>query len=248
MEYLTRSVPLPPGGKDLVDFFRTDAYLQLPIGTRNRVTLAKDVTPDLLAKWREEAERMGAALPEDDGNSDKVLELSVTTPFLVFDIHNVAKIGVKLLPNPQGKGSGNQIVCPEFQFTLLEEKFWADGPPPLVWIFNQLTGIDRPGRSTASGGGGGGGDDEREGRYGHPNHALYRVRAVVSDDGTRLAFGSRMETELNIRFPAELLRIIPVDKRIIEERGSRSLRESMERDVPPGVDAFRESYLEWLRT
>lgn len=236
VDYLTRSVPLPcTRNKDVVDFFQTDAYLLLPAGTNNKIAGVKPATPQQLKRWKEEAKWMRAATPEE---GDQVLELSVTTPFLVFTVHVVATIGFKLvLPSP-----GKEQQSPEYQFIWIDHKFYAEGPPPLVFLFDKIAGLDRGRRS---------GNDsavtrDRAGKFEQPNHGIYRVKSVVSDDGTRMAFALRMASELTLKFPKALLQILPVEKKIIEEKGSRSLNKSMQRDLPPGIEAFREAYLEWL--
>lgn len=229
-EYLTPSVPLPPASKNLEDFFKSDAYLQLPAGIHNRLSITKVATAYQLGRWNEEAERMPKVIvPPSQG--DRVLEMEVTTPFLVFTIHFAGTLGVKLLL-PSSSNNKKQTVNPEYQFTLVDQKFYADGPPPLVWMFNQLTGINP--------------NQDKKGTYGQFHHGLYRVKSVISDDGTRMAFAMRMESELDIKFPLSLLQILPVDKTVIEKQGSQSLQQSMRRDIPPGVDRFRQLYLDWL--
>jgi hypothetical protein len=108
--------------------------------------------------------------------------------------------------------------------------YFCLGPPPLVFIFNQLTGIKK----------------KVQGTYTQPNHALFTVKAEPSEDKKRLSFISRMTAELNIRFPQILLKLLPVPKERIENEGSASLKKSMQRDVPPGVDLFRNAYVDWL--
>jgi hypothetical protein len=175
---------------------------------------------------------MGADEPSLD---DILISLTVTTPFLVFILKVTATIGVKLLwhsfhSQKDGNYDGTNVLLPEYQFTLLDQTFSADGPPPLVFIFNQLTGINRTVKGT----------------YKQPNHALFVVKAEPSADRKRLCFVSRMTAVLNIRFPTILLKLLPVPKEKIENEGSVSLRRNMERDVPPGVDLFRKAYVDWL--
>jgi hypothetical protein len=236
--YRSKEVTLPDSSEqidELRKFFSIDEtnFHLLAKGTRNTVQEARenDIQP-CLSSWTKEAIRMGA---DKLTPKDKVLSLSVTTPFLVFVLKVTAMIGVKLLwhsfdTNGNHENDQKNIVLPEYQFTLLSQTFTADGPPPLVFIFNQLTGINKTVKGT----------------YKQPNHALFTVKAEPSSDHKRLSFVSRMTAELNIRFPEILLKLLPVAKERIEKEGSASLKRSMERDVPPGVDEFRNVFADWL--
>jgi len=243
--YTSRDVPVPSDDKYIAQFFdmsNNSRFLLLAKGTMNEVRLAEDKDiSKYLARWTEEAERMGAAKPDP---GDQLITVSVKTPFLVFVINVAATIGVKLLlHDEQGSrdentssiestsSEGRTLLTPEYQFTLLEQSVSAEGPPPLVFIFNQLTGINR----------------KVKGTYVQPNHALFRVEAILSPDRKRLSFVSHMKAELNIRFPKVLLNLLPVPKEQIEKQGSVNLKRNMKRDVPPGVDLFREAYLRWQR-
>lgn len=223
--YTTRSAPLPRKEKPLGDFFAADEYRDcLCCGSGN--VLAEPCTtagPDLMARWSKEAARTHAAQPTAN---DKIIQLTLSTDFLVFTMTAVAMIGCKLLQPPKE----NPLRSPEYQFTLIREEFGADGPPPLLWIFNQLTGAGRAKK-------------EDSGQY---NHAFFRVKAVPTDGGQRVAFQGSLTTEINIRFASALLSILPVAKEIIEEHGCSALKKNMRRDVPPGMDKFRSAYVDWL--
>ena len=218
--------------KEVTRFFDTTEphFHLLAKGTRNIVEeIDKCTVTSYLSHWRAEALHTKARNPT---SSDKLLSVSVNTLFLVFVLRVKAIIGVKLLwhlydvPN-----TGNEsILLPEYQFSLLDQKFTADGPPPLVFIFNQLTGIDKTIKGT----------------YTQPNHALYTVITKPSRDFKSISFDSRLTAELNIRFPEILLKLLPVPKEKIEKEGSISLKRNMERDVPSGVDLFTNAYIDWL--
>lgn len=233
--YRSKDVPLPNDMEQdiFASFFSTknNNHHLLTKGTRNNVqTLDSKEIPKHMKQWIEEAERMGAAKPD---LNDSLLSLSVRTPFLVFVLNVSATLGAKLLWHPFATKEGgrkSELLLPEYQFLLLDQTFRADGPPPLVFIFDQLTGINKKVRGT----------------YRQPNHALFQVTAEPSPDGKHLSFMSRMNSELNIRFPKILLKLLPVPKERIEKEGSTSLQNNMERDVPPGVDLFQEAYSKWL--
>jgi len=225
----------------MVDFFNTDSYLDLPVGERNFLEVVDDATPEQLRRWSEEAARMGGATDTagSDASTKKLVQLTVSTPFLVFTVDVVALLGMTIIPPKTGKKS------PEMQFVLIDSRVRGDGPPPIVWIFNRLMGLDR---SAAP-----------NGEYEQPHHCLYRVKAVkaegekgqdvddIDDDGEDIAFASKMHAELNVNFPSVLLNLLPVDKSVIERQGCKSLKESMDRDIAPGIEKFRDHYLDWLK-
>jgi hypothetical protein len=60
-------------------------------------------------------------------------------------------------------------------------------------------------------------------------------------------FHASSKAEINISFPAVLLRILPVPKEIIERQGNLALSQNMERDVVPGIDKFRSAFIEYYK-
>ncbi|KAL3771232.1 hypothetical protein ACHAWO_005172 [Cyclotella atomus] len=233
--YKSKDAPLPQCNNSvdkLTSFFDTDKtyFHLLAKGTRNRVhDVDKHQVPKYLDRWTKEAHMLGCDKPT---TNDLLLALSVTTPFLVLVLKVTAIIGVKLVWRSYSCQSTHEsIKLPEYQFILLDQSFSADGPPPLVFIFNQLTGINKTAKGT----------------YEQPNHALFTATAEPSQDRRRVAFVSNMTAEINVRFPELLLKLLPVRKEVIEKEGSASLKKNMERDVHPGVDLFRNAYVDWLK-
>jgi hypothetical protein len=189
----------------------------------------RSVLPEALFKhrWVEEAQLFGLEKPVD---SDKLIKLKLETSFLVFTIYAIAVLGVKLLL-PQ-KSDIDEKHGPEYQLTLLGEEFHADGPPPLVWIFNQITGADKPTKASAD----------------HKIHGMFRFWATTKPDGNNLVFETKEDIQVNIKFPTLLLQLLPVEKKIIEKEASQALQKSLERDLPPGLKNFRDAYIRWLRS
>jgi hypothetical protein len=162
----------------------------------------------------------------------KFVMLSVWTDFLVFTIIADAVLGVLLVPkrplHTHTKTTFNFL--PEYQFVLLEESFHADGPPPLVWLFNKLTGLDRTDQDSSH----------------HSNHVFFRVWVEETSNCT-IAFSSQSKADLSFNFPSFLLNLLPVSKDIIENQGNSALQKSIEKDVSPGLESFLKSYLQWLK-
>lgn len=232
LSYTTEPAPLPTSKKSLVDFFSLEQHRNsLLVGSGNIKVepweAQRSALPEILLKrrWVEEVQLFGLEKPV---NSDKLIQLKLKTSFLVFTIYAIAVLGVKhLLPQ---KLDDDEKTSPEYQLTLLGEEFHADGPPPLVWIFNQITGADKPKKATKD----------------HTIHGMFRVWAKPS--AKNLAFESTADIRVDIKFPALLLQLLPVEKKIIEEEASKALQKSLQRDLPPGLVKFRDSYVRWLRS
>lgn len=134
---------------------------------------------------------------------------------------------------------------------------------PLIWIFNQLTGKGTRKRPSLQS------TKQLEGQ--HLLHAFINVYPSVClrrDDGSlvgaledgdvdvdgdgqfnqmEVKFHASSKAEINISFPAVLLRILPVPKEIIERQGNLALSQNMERDVVPGIDKFRSAFIEYYK-
>ena len=254
LSYTTEPVPLlnaqSASKKTLENFFtRTKHRNYLLIGTGNiNVDSSGDATSALIARWNDECAYVGTVPP---ARKDQVVRLKISTNFLVFTIHVIATLGTKLIirkTKPWIKKSENpalvhdDISSLEHQFTLLKEEFYAEGPPPLVWIFDQITAGIREDTS-----------EEKQLLRPHTNHGSCRVwteeietKGDTKNKPSLMVFKSLTTVEINIMFPSLLLRILPVPTEIIEEQGSKSLQKSMERDVLPGLVRFRDAYLHWI--
>jgi hypothetical protein len=211
----------------------------------------------LYVRWQKEARRllsspaeMTTRLPWGDKTKHvDFIRLRMQTSFLVFTIVATAILGHhvqldKSLLSPQLSPETNQvdnnndnhnsssfvtIQTPQHVLLLLQEDFQVQGPPPLVWIFEQLTGA------------------QNKQQQQHTHHGMFRYWAEsISKD--RVIFRSETQAEIGFEFPSLLLKILPVPKEVIEEQGNASLKKSMERDVSAGMEKLREAYLRWLDT
>lgn len=230
----TRSVPKPKSDDlALLEFFSSDDHRNhLLIGRGNmRVTkLPKSYnTTRLFCRWKEESRFFDMTLPTVITNQ-KFTMLAVSTNFLIFSIIAEAILGVELFA-PK-RPSHNHIhlaetISPEYQFVLLEESFYADGPPPMVWLFNQITGVDNIVDKPA-------GDELKS----HSSHVFFRVWTKETSNST-IAFTAQTKADISFNFPSVLLNLLPVSKDIIEKQGNAALKNSMEKDVLPGLEIGR---------
>lgn len=235
----------------LHDFFKSKEHRDfLLIGSGNMKVMKKESSPRnicttrLNALWEKEASFFTKSGIEESNEDVERVDLLIETSFLVFVLNASAILGVKLTKDGECEEvfTDGKVHSPEFQFLLLTENFAADGPPPLVWIFDQLTGRYREKSSLV--------DKTNDS---HIIHTFLRVWASDSKSiqgdirADRIVFKACCRAEVEINFPPVLLQILPVAKEIIEKEGNVALKRSMERDIVPGVNKFRDAYILWER-
>ena len=229
---------LPDGSKSISGFFAlpTARNLLMGSGTGNTVEPFLEVTPNLMTRWRDEAERSGGSVPCD---GDEILR--VTTKGIQFPglkLLTVTTMGCKLLPpDPDGSGEG-PIAGPGYEFVLIQDEIQPIGSGPLVWAFNRLTGAGKKKKD---------GSEEND----QTTHSLARTIVRPSKGGEEgrtegAVFVTNARLEVDVSFPSILLKILPVSKEKAEEQGSNSLLKALEKDVGPSVEDFRKEYLRWL--
>ena len=233
-------------------FFRNNKYRNILLIGSNNLRVQKPTTllqskPRALfdSCWKKEANHFKSyGIDQSSARHVDLLELLIKTPFLVFTIKASTLVGVILTKDGEKEEIfvENKKHSPEYQFLLLAEDFQADGPPPLVWIFNQLTGR--------------GSKKKLEPKLPNDPHLIHTYLRVWASDAKsysgyintdRIVFKACCRTEINIKFPAILLNILPVPKEVIEKQGNKVLMFSMERDIVPGVNEFRQAYIKWKR-
>lgn len=198
---------------------------------------------------------------ESNASNWTARKLIITTGFLVFTIEVIAAIAEELLiksndadataldnnPSPSTSLGGQKL--PEYRVILLAETFEAtQGPPPLIWIFNQLTkNMGRKEEKSLSLFS----EDSLEDP--HTFHSYLQVKPVVNrnkdaDGQAEVEFYAKSRAEVEIFFPSLLLKLLPAPKEFIEEQGSKALQSNMERDVVPGIDLLQESFMKWMKS
>jgi len=236
----------------LHDFFKSDEHRNCLLIGSNNMKVRKPLTllktqPKQMFDWCFHKESMhfkSYGIEEYKNQNTDILELLIKTPFLVFAINASALIGIILTKDGEREELfvETKIHSPEYQFLLLAEDFEADGPPPLVWIFNQLTGR--------------GNKKSLQPELPNDPHTIHTYLRVWASDAKsykgdikadRIVFKASCRAEININFPSILLQILPVPKEIIEKQGNKALLQSMERDIVPGVNEFREAFIRWGR-
>ena len=229
----------------LHELFHDDKYRNsLFIGSGNiqvgQPSRLKDYKQSLRKKiWSKEAKHFTPWGVQKSNDDIQLLEILLQTPFLAFSINGVGLLGYILTKDGENEELFviNKYHCPEYQFLLFAEDFEAKGPPPLVWIFNQLTGRGNKTKLLPT-------LSEKS----HTFHMFLRVWASESksmkeeDDIYRIVFKATCTAEINVMFPSMLLKLLPASKDFIESKGNAALLQNMERDVIPGVKKFRDQF------
>jgi hypothetical protein len=215
----------------LRNFFSKRNHVNLLLVGRGNMKIIKPSKPlnssQLLGRWEEELKYFHEDCEEQGIIEKNFTSMSVRTPFLVFTIIAEVIVGVQIMaPRHASKSHPGYDpgFSPMYQVVLLEEAFHADGPPPLVWLFDKLTAE----------------------KSNHTKHVLFEVWAVEKSP-RELAFVAQTKADFSFNFPAILLQFLPRSKDFLENLGNAALSSSMKEDVNRGLDMFLQSYLNGLK-
>ena len=207
----------------MVDFFRNAVNRNCLIsGGNTRETTTIPTTNGLLQKWKNRASSLQAVEPDA---SDDVIQVRVGgMQFPGVTLESTSLIGTKLLLPSESN------AFPSYEFTLIQDSRQATGLPPLVWVFNKLTGA---------------GNQERE--KDTAPMSLSRVTVQESSDGKDITFKIETFLEIRVKFPAVLLKILPVKKEKAEAQASEAVTKVLKKDIDAAIAKFRERYVDSLR-
>lgn len=216
------SAPAPLATPDtLLEFFQLDQNRNcLVSGGNNKPCIATSPSPELLQIWREKAALNGGAEPNENDVLLQVNTGGMKMPGIT--ISSVAVIGCKLLSNAN--------AFPVFEFVLVDDEQQVEGSKPIVWIFNQLTAASKKGDKAK----------KKDGPL-----SITRVSAKLSSDQKAIVFFSEGYIKISVKFPAVLLKILPVSREKAEEQGSTAIQRVIEKDGQAGLFAFRDSFEAW---
>jgi len=139
---------------------------------------------------------------------------------------------------------------PEYEFIMIGERRSVQGPKPLVWIYNQLTGGggNKKNSDNQKAKGNGDTDDMRDASFNPSSTSARSLVSVVKqgddDDGdAAYAFTFDLEMQIRLEFPKALVRILPTSKERMEEQGSAAVLSSVKGDVVAAIAAAREAFV-----
>ncbi|CAJ1930411.1 unnamed protein product [Cylindrotheca closterium] len=166
------------------------------------------LTSDLLKTWQDACKELGLQkIPYETDSVIKVRTSGINFPGL--QLESTASIGI------MGDATNENQV---YEFVLIQDENRVKGLPPIVWIFNKLTGSDGKGNGN--------------------NQSTSSRTTLVYKKISESAFFFTIKSRLvvNVKFPAFLLKILPTNKEKAEETGSK--------DVNLALKAFEKAYLE----
>jgi hypothetical protein len=208
-----------PASDGLANFFFRDEHRNMLLaGSGPNLVEHVKPTTTLMKQWEVEANKYRAAKPNQGDAIVRVTTTGIHFPGLV--LKTMAYVGCK---------KSLVVGDPEYQFTLIRDELHVEGAAPLVWIFNQLTGVADE-QSNPSGAG------RRR------THSMNKITAKTTSHG--VVFSSNTRITIEFAFPTILMRIMPVDKRMAERQGSESISRVIERDVGPSLNRLRKIYIQ----
>jgi hypothetical protein len=217
------SKPLPKTSDvKLVEFFKASACRNLLLnGGGERPCIEVEITPELLDDWRNRCVSLGARQPDE---RDCVLEVvSRGIQFPGLKVKSVATVGVKYVEDDGvDRQNGRSLPTPRHEFVLLKNDSKASGLAPAVWIYNKISGADS-----------------------NTDNSSFKSLSTVSyeEKDDIVVFRTNAFLSIGITFPKFLLRILPGDKSVIEEKAGKSIQKTLDKDVAASMLAYENAYL-----
>jgi hypothetical protein len=111
-----------------------------------------------------------------------------------------------------------------YEFTLIKEEYSPKGAKPMRWIFNQITGNQD--------------DDTAALTESRKTHGIARITMEpdAKTGGIRLSYFGRVTVSCSI--PRRMLKVLPLSKRKVEAKVSKSLVKQLEREGLQSVQKF----------
>lgn len=176
--------------------------------------------------------------------------LRVTTSGIHFPgltLKTVATVGCK-------KVLDDSTNTASLQITLIRDELHAEGPPPLLWVFQQLTGTGKQNKSGVfpptpfSLLRGNTNQDVSQERRTHSTNIITAECTTDKDSAASIVFCSVAQLSISVSFPSILLRILPVSKQMAESQGSEAINRVVSRDIGPSLEALKKQFeLECIR-
>lgn len=185
--------------------------------------------------WKQACERYYGvdALPSDLSSEDLcALATETEAHFPGFKTINTVVNGCQLfrkhslLRTPPFFASPKDDDDVVYKFHLIADKKRMEGPKPVVWLVRKLTG--------------GGESDTFQ-----PSET--RATSVVSifqkpNNGRGVGFCLDIHCAVQIEFPSLLLKMLPAPRSTVEERGTKAIRNALEKDATAAVQAIQEAW------
>jgi hypothetical protein len=199
--------------EDAVRFLQSERFLELLLsGGGKRAVTAVERTPELEEMWQNAYDKLEMKCQPQE--IDSLLATDTVIQFPGLKLTNTVVNGVK-------KVEKDRVEC-----ILVAEKRTPSGPPPLVWIFNQLTG------------------GSAQAKFTQPQGNVLSKLSVVENEQGKLAYETDVKITIVINIPAAVIRLLPTSNEKMEAQGSEAVKKSVAKDVIPALVAVRKACME----
>jgi hypothetical protein len=195
------------------------------------------LSPELTQYWQEMCKKGYGPeyLPQ---SSSSVIATATTMSFPGLTLTNNVYNGIL---RKSSTLTGQATEHASFNTVLVAEKQSVSGAPPIVWIFNQLTGRAGNNEGNAA-------NDSAV--YTKPSgFAKSKVSLISKEDGGTNQLSYCIDFQCNIditlTFPKLLLKVLPTSKEKMEEQGSASVSKAISRDVLQAVNTVNDAFVKW---
>jgi len=212
----TESSALPYTSKDdVISFFKSSQNRNMFITAGGkRECQRQSLTPEILRDWTEICRKEGMAPPDETDEVFVVKTGGVQFPGLTLEASAI--MGVKLTEDG---------TDPKYVVTMIGDERKAKGLPPVVYIFNKLTGGGSKNGSSAN------------------LSFTDIVCEFIDGDEPKVVFKTDTRFVITVKFPAFLMKILPTNKEKAEEQGSQAIKKAVSKDVEASMLAYEEAYL-----
>ncbi len=208
------SNPLPYTSRDDVVAFFTcpqNRNMFITAGGKRECKMIP-MNPEILEQWTRISHQEGGSVPEPHDEVFTVRTGGVKFPGLTLETS--ATMGIKFI---------EEDIGPKYEVTLIGDERKVTGLPPVVYLFNRLTG----------GGGENGTSNSLSTTY---------ILCDFSQEDSKVIFKTDTILTVTIRFPSILLKILPTNKEKAEEQGSQAITKAVAKDVAASMTAYEEAY------
>ena len=114
---------------------------------------------------------------------------------------------------------------PSYSFFLIGENRTVSGLPPVVFLFNKLTGAAKKGDSLK------------------PTAVAKSTCSVKENQDGDMFFNFDASIHIKVKFPALLLKLLPASKEKVEDQGSASLAKTIRKEIDGSTKSLYSSFM-----
>jgi hypothetical protein len=244
-EYESELLPLSTTSspRDLLNFFLNPNNRDLVIKGGGNPTETIPPSRELYDEWTSQSQVVDSTPP--DGRDEEILAVYSDVHIAPgLSISAVSYTGCKVLTDPRNS-------LPFYEFTLVKEDYEGKGSRPMVWVFNRITGKtpsskqqqrDHLSSSTKAAVAAETTPQPARGHDGSSRtYALSRVTIErdTNEEGCRVCYYGHVKVVSKL--PKGLLNILPLPKRSVEAKVSKSIVNQLEKEGIQSIDKFRDA-------